>query len=145
MGAISLDWVAMVAVANRPAPRPYVDFASVPPSQWQMHDRLENWARWCRGTGRQSGRGSPMFALFRSTARARTPYGEHTAVPIDRLDAARVQVGVSALPDKHRRAIHWHYLHPGNPSAAARELAVTLEGLRGLVVDGRQMLVNRGA
>jgi DNA-directed RNA polymerase specialized sigma24 family protein len=132
----------MIAVARRPH-RTYVDFAAVPPSQWPMHDRLENWARWCRGSpARDTARGSPMFALYRSTD-AKRAYGDDTAVPIDKLDAQRVAKGVAVLPDKHRRALNWSYLHPFSPGAMARELGVGLEGLAHLVRDGRQMLVNR--
>jgi DNA-directed RNA polymerase specialized sigma24 family protein len=123
----------------------YVDFSSVPPSHWPIHDRLENWARWCRGSQRQTGSaGSPMFSLYRSTD-AKRVYGEETAVPIDRMDATRIAKAVAVLPDKHRRALNWCYLHPRNPGGMARELGVQLEGLAHLVRDGRQMLINRGA
>jgi DNA-directed RNA polymerase specialized sigma24 family protein len=141
MGAIAMDWMAMM---GRDKPRPYVDFAAVPVSQWKMHDRLENWARWARGSQRQNGTaGSPMFDLYRSSEAKRT-YGEETSVPIDKMDAQAVAKGVSALPDKHRRAIQWHYLHPRNPTGQAREMGVSLQGLADLVGAGRQMLVNRG-
>lgn len=133
----------MIAVARRPPPRQYVDFSSVPPSQWSMHDRLENWARWCRGSsGRDNAPASPMFALYRSTD-AKRKYGEETSVPINKLDAAEIAKGVAVLPSKHRRAIHWHYLHPYGPSGMAHELGVELAGLAQLVRDGRQMLINR--
>jgi hypothetical protein len=121
----------------------YVDFAAVPPSQWSMHDRLENWARWCRGSQRQvGGCGSPMFELYRSTE-AKRKYGEETSVPVDNKDATRLAVGVAALPDKHRRALHWCYLHPRSPGGQAYELGVDKAGLAQLVRDGRQMLINR--
>jgi DNA-directed RNA polymerase specialized sigma24 family protein len=124
--------------------RRYVDFAAVPPSQWKMHDRLENWARWCRGrTARDMAPSSPMFALYRSTD-AKRAYGDETTVQIDKLDAAVIAKAVAVLPDKHRRALHWSYVKPHRPSAMARELGVGLEGLSQLIRDGRQMLVNRG-
>jgi DNA-directed RNA polymerase specialized sigma24 family protein len=124
--------------------RRYVDFAAVPPSQWAIHDRLENWARWCRGRpGRDNAPASPMFALYRSTD-AKRAYGDETTVPIDKLDAAVIAKAVAVLPDKNRRALHWSYVHPFRPSAMARELGVGLDGLAHLVRDGRQMLINRG-
>lgn len=141
MGAMAMDLMAMM---GRDKPRPFVDFASVPVSQWKMHDRLDNWARWARGSQRQTGMASPMFSLYRSTEVQRRRSGEETPVPIDKMDAQAVAKGVSALPDKHRRAIQWHYLHPRNPSGQARELGVSMEGLALLVRDGRQMLINQG-
>jgi DNA-directed RNA polymerase specialized sigma24 family protein len=147
MQALSLDLIAaMTGVTARPSPRPYVDFARVPIAQWHIHDRLENWARWCRGGSGQAARMercAPMFTLYRSAPAARR-YGEETAVPVDKLDAQAVAKAVALLPSKHRRAIHWHYLNGRNPSAAARELGVSLQGLCDLVSNGRQMLVNRG-
>lgn len=132
----------MIAVARRPV-REYVDFSAVPPSQWAMHDRLENWAKWCRGGDRQAGSAaSPMFALYRSTD-ARRAYGDETTVPLDRLDAMHVAKGVAALPGKHRRAVQWCYLHPRNPANMARELAVSLEGMAMLIRNARSMLMNR--
>lgn len=124
--------------------RQYVDFSSVPPSQWKMHDRLENWARSNRGGDKQTGASSPTFALYRSTD-AKREYGAETAVPVDRMDAMRVSKGVMALPHNHRAAIHWLYVHGGrNPWGQVRALGVTKAALAELVQDSRQMLINRG-
>ncbi len=123
--------------------REYVDFSSVLPSHWAMHDRLENWAREMRGGDKQSGKASPMFELCKS-GYARREYGATTDVPVDRSDAILVAKGVGNLPEKNRKAIQWLYLHPGNPMGNARSLAVSLQGLADLVKDGRQMLINRG-
>lgn len=143
MYALAGNLTMMAPVSGHREPKRYVDFAAVPPSQWSMHDRLENWARWCRGRqGQSGGAGQPMFSLYRSSE-ARREYGEETSVPVDPIDAQAVAKGVAALPDKHRRALHWNYLHPRNPGGQARELGVSLEGLAQLVKDGRQMLVNR--
>lgn len=132
----------MNAIARR-EPRKYVDLSSVPPSQWAMHDRLQNWALWSRGSPGRIAKASPMFNLYRSSE-AKRAYGEETTVPIDHKDATRVAVGVTALPDKHRRAIHWCYLHPRDAMGQARELGVNLEGLSELIRHGRQMLINKG-
>lgn len=135
----------MIAIARRPI-REYVDFAHVSVAHWKIHDDLENWARWCRGReGRDTAPASPMFALYRSTDAKREErlYGELTAVPVDKIKAQFTAKAVAVLPDKHRRAIHWCYLHPRNPSAMAKELGVGLEGLSHLVHNARQMLINR--
>jgi len=132
------------AAARNRVTRTPVDFASVPPSQWAMHDRLLNWARWCHGaTGeRQRIVTSPMFGLYRSSE-VRREYGSETNIPIDHKDATRIHVGVAALPDKHRRALHWCYLHPKRATDMARELGLSLEGMAQIIRDARTMLVNR--
>lgn len=158
MGAIAEDFKAMTDTPEKPKhktwkerlrdardriEKPRVDFAAVPPSQWDIHDRLLNWARASRGGDKQTGAASPMFTLYRS-GDARRAYGEETNLPVNRSDAILIAKGVYELPDKHRKALHWYYIHSGsNPVGAARDIAVTLEALAELVRDGRQMLINR--
>lgn len=137
----------MIAVARR-IQQHYVDFARVPLSQWKIHDRLENWARWSRGASAESARtaeASPMFSLYRSSEAKRTErYGELTSVPIDNKDAYVVADAIVALPDKHRRALQWSYLRPRNPTSQARELGVSMEGLAQLVDTARFKLIDMG-
>jgi DNA-directed RNA polymerase specialized sigma24 family protein len=140
MRVCTFDILAMTSVGDR-KPRGSVDFASVPPSQWKMHDRLENWRRWARGSQGQSGGGSPMFDLYRSSE-ARREYGEETTVPVDKEDAIKVAKAVGHLPPKKRAAIHWSYLHPRNPVGKARELGVELHELAQLVKDARTLLIS---
>lgn len=124
--------------------RRYVDFAHVPVGQWKIHDRLENWARSIRGGDKQSGKASPMFAFYRSTEANRV-YGAESSIPVNQPDAVLIAKGIVALPDKHRRAVDWYYASRAkNPIAQARELGQTMEGLAQLVIDGRQMMLNRG-
>jgi hypothetical protein len=133
-------------IADMGLPRPHkhhVDFSAIPEHQADMDRRLQNWAAAQRGGDKQSGKSAPIFALFKSSD-ARREYGTATAVPVDRSDAIRVSKGVLALPDKHRSAIDWYYLHPRNPMAKARELALTLQALAEHVTEGRDMLINRG-
>jgi len=133
------------AAARNRVVREMVDFSHVPPSQWKMHDRLVNWGRWSHGiTGeRQRMLHSPMFNLYKSSD-ARREYGALTVLAIDHMDATKIQVGVTALPDKHRRALAWNYLYPRNPTGQARELGVSLPGLADLILRARLMLINRG-
>lgn len=125
--------------------REWVDFASVPPSQWAIHDRLANWARWCHGSsGREDGT-CRMFSLASSGAyyNARR-YGEETVVPIDKLDAARLSAAIGLLPEKQRRAIHWYYVRDARGATdQARELGVSVGGLAALVLTARTMLITR--
>lgn len=127
------------------AARVYVDFNAIPPSHAEIHTRLLNWASWCRPTQSDSMGVSPMFRMYRSTARARREYGATTHVSVDGLAAAAMEKAVQALPQKHRAALRWSYVDRRHPASAAAALAVSLQGLAQLVVDARTMLINRGA
>lgn len=138
-------WKERLAAAQNRIEKPRVDFAAVPPSQWEMHDRLENWAKWCYGRTPRDSDTSPMFNLHRSDAWEDREYGAATVVPIDKFDAADIAKGVAQLPEKHRKAIQWRYLMGcKNVKGKAQELAVSFQGLADLVKDGRQMLINKG-
>lgn len=140
--AALMDHVASGGRVGLPvrAARAVVDFSVVPPKQGRMHERLENWARWCGG-GHGGSSASPMFRLFRSDNWGREVSGH----VVDGLDAQRVQKFISALPGPHRLALSWCYLRGVAPLRMARDLAVSLEGLARLVNDARTMLINRGA
>ena len=133
----------------RPRETSTVDFASVPPSQWKIHDRLENWARWSRGASGENARikfTSPMFSLYRSSDVQRRRYGGEISVPIDPSDALKIHFAIlqPAFDPQARRALQWCYLNGRNPTAAARELGVELQRLAELVREGRALLINRG-
>ena len=117
-----------------------VDYNYVPERHQVIHERLENWRRWVivRPHGWQT---APMFRMYQSKARQwEAPVIQN---PVDTLDAVLMEKAVSALPEKHRAAIRWSYVHAGNPVAMARALAVSKQGLADLVDAGRTMLQNR--
>lgn len=125
-------------------PKEYVDFNVIPPQQVAMHIRLENWARFCRGGDKQAGKaGSPMFDLYRSSD-ARRAYGTETSIPVNKEDGAKLHGAVASLPDKPRRALQWCYLRPKAPGLESVRLGVTMEGLRDLILEGRELLTERG-
>lgn len=132
--------------AVRMTARQYVDFNVIPEAHGEIHGRLLNWASWCRPR-HDSGYGdtSPMFRMYRSTARARREYGATTHVSVNKIEAQAMEKAVQALPQKHRAAIRWSYVDRKHPAAEAAGLGVSLQGLADLVRDARQMLVNRGA
>lgn len=130
----------MIAVVRRP-PREYVDFSHIPENHWAIDLRLIDWGRWCRSKTNQQV--APGFGLHRSDAWNEREYGTETSSPVNKLDAARVASAVAQLPDKHRRAIQWHYVKPTAPGKKASELGVTMQGLADLCRDARQMLINR--
>lgn len=128
------------AAARARVEKPQVDFNKVPPSQWAIHDRLQEWARWTHS--RTNDTAAPMFRLHRSDGWSQREYGTETVVPVDMDAALRTAKGVARLPEKHRLAVNWCYLSGKGAAHKARELAVSLQGLADLIRDGRQMLIN---
>lgn len=118
--------------------REMTDFYMVDDAHIAIHERLNNWATWCRGSTRAGVH--PMFRMYRPDNWERDM---QTAKAMDPLDAARVQKGVAALPEKHRHSVQWFYVLSGPPKVAARQLAVSVQGLSDLVRNSRQMLINR--
>lgn len=121
--------------------RDAIDFHAVPEHQLAMDARLHNWAReQRRGTGAAT---SPMFRQYRSSDQ----WGEvAVSVPTDSRDAARINAAWKQLPADHRHATHWHYITPGaGPVKACRKIGCTKDELARLVIDARQMLINRRA
>ncbi len=117
-----------------------VDYSHVNEMHADIHSRLENWRRWVivRPHGWCT---HPMFKNFRASRQWEA--SPHISTPVDTIDAALIEKAVYALPDKHRDAIRWWYVHAGNPVAMARRLGVSKQGLADLVGDGRTMLQNR--
>lgn len=116
----------------------HIDFHAVGQQHYAIHERLQNWARWCYSNGGRTV--APMFRLYRSTDQwSQMPVSD----TVDSLDAQAVQKGVSHLPEPHRKALAWCYVLRTSPKRAARDLSVSLDGLLVLVTDGRTMLVNR--
>ena len=117
-----------------------VDYNYIKPEHEAIHARLVNWRRWVivRPHGWQV---APMFRMYQS--KSRQWHAPVIQTPVDTLDAALVEKAVAALPEKHRDAIRWSYVHCGNPVAMARALGVSKQGLADLVEAGRTMLANR--
>lgn len=69
--------------------------------------------------------------------------GASVSIPLDPLDAQRLEKAVSALPEAHKFAVRWCYVYRGNPARAARHIGETQEGLARLIEAGRVMLINR--
>lgn len=138
-----------IAAAKARVQQEPVDFSAVPPSQWEIHDRLENWGRWCHGRpGFDRDVAAPMFRLFKSDEwedRERRVYGSDTTPQsVDKMDAAEIHKGVAMLPEKNRRALQWLYVRGGrNPKGAAWEMGLSVHGLAEKVAHGRLMLINR--
>lgn len=138
----NLDTRGIMAAISKREPKQQVHFEVVPRSQWAIHERLENWARWCRG--RQAPSSSPMFRMYRSPAMAREQYGATTKVSVDTHDAQKIHEGIKALKERYRAALNWYYLNPVKPSKACREIGTDMDGLYQLIFDARSMLM-RGA
>lgn len=118
----------------------FVDFNHVEEKHKDIHDRLVNWARWCRATS--GGRGvHPMFKWCKSPQ-----HWEAVDLPpqVDPLDAVKLEKAVAQLPEKHRFAVRWCYVHGDSPKRACQQVGESREGLYELIREGRQMLINRG-
>lgn len=114
-----------------------VDYAHVPTHQGDIHERLINWARWCRPN--HTNAVLPMFRHYR-------PYlypERECSTPIDSKDAVEVQKCMAHIPEKQRYAIGWCYVIRSNPARAARDLGVSTQGLMDLINQGRDMVKNR--
>lgn len=122
--------------------REFVDFSHVPVAQADMHDRLLNWGRAVRSNSCAAA--SPMFRLYRSADHWDDADPKQAAMPVDQHDAITIAKAVQALPEPHMLALDWYYLTKGEPMAGRRMLACTAAGLCRYVIDGRQMLINRG-
>ena len=120
--------------------REYIDFHYVEPHQLAMHDRLLNWARYVR-VRQIVWKQASIWRMGKSNTRQ-----WHSPEPreeTDTLDGHAIEKAVSALPDKHRDAIRWHYIWRTTPAHARQALGVTSDTLCRLVIDGRSMLINR--
>lgn len=118
----------------------WVDYFEVRDSHLAVHARLEAWARWVRVRphGWQT---APMFRQYRSHSwQWETP---DVKAPVNTLEAVAMEKAVSRLPEKHRDAIRWAYVHAGSPGRMCRHLGVSKRGLLDLVHAARTMLVNR--
>ena len=117
-----------------------VDYNHVPEHHQAIHERLDNWARWVKV--RPHGWAThPMWRQSLTSKQWDTV--ANISMPVNTLDAVLVEKAVSALPEKHRAAVRWSYVHAGNPVAMARTLGVSKQGLADLVDAGRSMLKNK--
>jgi hypothetical protein len=116
-----------------------VDFFYIPDNQQDMHERLENWARYV--AVKRPHWTSPMWRQGKSNGRQW--HVPDLAPVVDTLDGHALEKAVGALPDAHRDSLRWFYCYRTNPSKPRRELGVTDEGLILLICDGRRMLINR--
>jgi DNA-directed RNA polymerase specialized sigma24 family protein len=117
-----------------------IDFHFVEDHQRDIDRRLQNWGKWCNGSGSPSV--SPMFRMCPPPPRVRRDVID-AGNSVDTADAAQVSKAVSALPVPHRAAVNWAYVRPVSPRRACQELGTTMAGLALLLRDGRQMLINR--
>ena len=118
-----------------------IDFNHIPARHDAINLRLEEWARYVR-VKPQAWSVQPMFRLYRAPKQWESDL--QIRIEINTIDASEIEKAVSILPPKHRTAIRWFYVFSHTPvGRVRREIGVTSEGLKGLIDDGRTMLVNR--
>lgn len=115
-----------------------VDFAYVPTHQAEIHERLENWAKWQRGG--HPGNVHPMFREYRPRNAESAP---SAASEVDGLDAVAIQKVMKDIPQRQRIAVQWCYVKRGNPVPVCVALGVSKAGLLELITTGRTMVKNR--
>lgn len=115
-----------------------VDFNHVPASQLEIHDRLANWAKWCKPCHHSS-----VLAMFKGYRPYLYPESGSGGIPVNSLQAAEVQKVMKDIPEKQRIAVQWCYILRTGPTKMCRELGVNKEGLMELINQGRTMISNR--
>lgn len=118
-----------------------IDLNHVHPKHDSIDRRLCEWSRWVK-VRPVSWATAPMFRMYKAPKQFESDL--YVPIAINTLDASEMERAVSFLPDKHRTAIRWCYVHSHVPvGKVQRELGATREALAGLIHDGRSMLVNR--
>lgn len=118
-----------------------VDFAHVPTNQAEIHERLENWRRWSRSTGRG---GSGMLPMFEGYRNSYWEPARPASAPVDVLDAVEIQKVMPHIPERQRWALVWCYIWPSVPvPRVCLHLGVSKAGLQDLITTGRTMVNNR--
>ncbi len=116
-----------------------IDINYIEPCHHAVHDRLTNWGRWAET--RPSYKTCPMFRMARSNSRQWYPV--EVKDTIDVLDAAVVEKVVVSLPEAHKSAMVWFYVHRSGENKYRRQRGYTLDTLQKIVSDARQMVMNR--
>ena len=117
------------------------DFAHIPTRQDQINLRLERWARWVRVSPHPWAH-HPMWRNAKTPRQWDVDPVIHQTM--NTLEAHETERAVAILPDKHRTAIRWAYVHPYiHAGKIQRELCVTTDDLQWLLNSGRDMLINR--
>lgn len=120
--------------------RDAIDFHEVPERQLKIHDALLNWARSMHGRAKQAV--SASCSGYQSPPSVRRE--QEASVPVDHVSARRMNRAVVGLPLKHCKSLQWHYVQRTSVGAGRRYVVCTAEELANLVIDGRDMLRNRG-
>lgn len=116
------------------------DYSRVPDNCKEIDAMLVNWAKWVM-VKPQAWRTHPMFAQYRSKSwQWEMPV---VVIPVDGIEAMRVEKAVGALPEKVRDVIRWAYVFTHIPdNIIRRNLGLTRESLLICLNNGRNMLKN---
>ena len=116
-----------------------VDFFYVSPDHHKIHDRLEDWARWC--AVHRPAWTSPIWKMGKSNGRQW--HAPELRPGCNIPECQDTEKAVRHLPILHRAALRWCYVYKYGESRFRREHGVTPDSLMLLIHDGRRMLVNR--
>lgn len=113
-----------------------IDFNRIKPGHEAIHERLLNWARWCKGSN--SGNVHPMFRQYRNGYFEPTPAASYS----DTVDAVAIQKSMKDIPERQRIALQWFYVKPGSPARVCMALGESKAGVLELIHQGRTMMKN---
>jgi hypothetical protein len=113
-----------------------IDFNVIKPEHEDIHQRLENWGKWCKGS--THGNVHPMFRQYRNGYFEASPARSTS----DTVDAVAIQKAMKDIPEPQRIAIQWFYVKPGSPNKVCFALGVNKRDLLELIHQGRTMMKN---
>ena len=117
------------------------DLFRIAPRHEAIDERLCEWSRWVR-VRPQAWATQPMFRYAKSNSR-QWEIDPVIPVTINSIAAHEVEKAVARLPEKHRTAIRWAYVHSHIPDARIRAaLGLTRDALAQVIEDGRDMVKN---
>lgn len=127
-----------------------IDFHAVSVAHEQIHQRLEDWAKWCKPPPRSDI--SPMFRQCRSNEAAVDEEGVRQSSVVRSINVLECRAIEDAVRDmdvntetkKPARALRWAYVTRRSPVMACRSIGCTIVELAQHVEQGRQELIDRG-
>ena len=112
----------------------------MPTSASALDDRIDNWKRWARSTGRSAHVCQSIESRYTSP---QTWHPTAISIPIDIKDALAVEKAITALPGAHKGVVVYFVIYPGqDPFKVAKKLAIKRWSMDGLFAKAMSMIAN---
>jgi hypothetical protein len=93
----------------------------------EIGKRLENWSRWCR-SGRAGGGADCMTGAIceglRKAALGNVWSGNEVRIPIDDVDAVRIELAMRQVTVQHRMLLDWCYIEQAQVDLICRKMSI---------------------